>query len=134
MDGADPELMKGGFEQLRGERTHEAVDILAPRGTAVRAVDAGTVAKLFTSKGGGITVYQYDRSQRFVYSYAHLEAYAPGLQEGAAVAQGQVLGYVGTTGNAPPETPHLHFAIAQLAPGEGWWQGTPLDPYLVFAR
>lgn len=134
VDSVDVEGLKGSFEEIHSGHRHEAVDILAPRGTPVRAADAGTIAKLFTSKGGGISVYQFDPSRQFVYYYAHLDAYAPGLQEGQPVEAGQVLGYVGTTGNAPPNTPHLHFAISQLAPGEGWWQGTPVDPYLVFAR
>jgi murein DD-endopeptidase MepM/ murein hydrolase activator NlpD len=134
VDVANVSRWKGSFDEIHNGHRHEAVDVLAPRGTPVRAVEAGTIAKLFTSKAGGISVYQIDPSRQFVYYYAHLDGYAPGLKEGQAVQAGQMLGYVGTTGNAPANAPHLHFAIAQLSPGEGWWQGTPIDPYLVFAR
>jgi murein DD-endopeptidase MepM/ murein hydrolase activator NlpD len=95
----------------------------------VLAVDDGTIAKLFLSKPGGITIYQFDATSSYAYYYAHLSRYAEGLQERAAVARGQVIGYVGTTGNAPPETPHLHFAIFQLTEQKRWWQGTAIDPY-----
>ena len=115
IDGMNPELVKGGFYESRGSRRHEAVDILAPRHTPVHAVESGTIARLFFSKAGGITIYQFDRSGRLCYYYAHLERYADGLHEGDAVSQGEVIGYVGTTGNAPPNTPHLHFAVFELA-------------------
>jgi peptidoglycan LD-endopeptidase LytH len=134
IDGADVERWKGSFSETHGGHPHEAVDILAPRGTAVHAVDAGSIAKLFTSKAGGLTIYQFDPARQFVYYYAHLDSYQPGLHEGDPVAPGQVIGFVGTTGNSPPGTPHLHFAISRLGEGEGWWQGTPLDPYDVFKR
>jgi murein DD-endopeptidase MepM/ murein hydrolase activator NlpD len=134
IDDASVEAMKGGFAQRRGggSRGHEAVDILASRHTPVRAVDDGTVAKLFTSNAGGITLYQFDSSGRFCYYYAHLDRYAPGVREGQRVSRGDVLGYVGTTGNAPPDTPHLHFAVFELTPDRRWWEGRPIDPYLVF--
>jgi murein DD-endopeptidase MepM/ murein hydrolase activator NlpD len=136
VDGVDPEHFKGGFAERRdgGDRGHEAVDILAPRNTPIHAVEDGIIAKLFFSKAGGITIYQFDPTRRFCYYYAHLERYADNLKEGQQIARGDVIGYVGTTGNAPPGTPHLHFAVLQLAPGERWWQGQPLDPYLVFRR
>lgn len=114
-----------------GARVHEAIDILAPRNTPVYAVENGTIARLFTSRAGGITLYQYDPSGQYVYYYAHLERYADGLEEGASLSRGQVIGYVGTTGNAPPNTPHLHFAIFELSGAKRWWEGTPIDPYLV---
>jgi peptidoglycan LD-endopeptidase LytH len=134
VDEADVEKMKGGFEERRdaGGRGHEAVDILAPRNTPVHAVDDGTIAKLFNSKAGGITLYQFDPTGRFCYYYAHLERYAPGIKEGQRVSRGQVLGYVGTSGNAPPNTPHLHFAVFELDADRQWWRGRALDPYLIF--
>ena len=132
IDGMSVESLKGGFEERRGERPHEAVDILAPSETPVHAVENGTVAKLFTSKAGGLTVYQFDPSGRLCYYYAHLSRYADGLADGQPVTQGEVIGYVGTTGNAPPNTPHLHFAVFELNADRHWWQGRPMDPYLVF--
>ena len=90
------------------------------------------MAKLFTSKAGGLTIYQFDRSRSVAYYYAHLQGYASGLVEGAKVSRGQVLGYVGSTGNASPAAPHLHFAIFVLGPEKHWWQGKAIDPYLVF--
>jgi murein DD-endopeptidase MepM/ murein hydrolase activator NlpD len=134
VDGADVALIKGGFAERRGSgaRGHEAVDILAPRNTPVHAADAGTIAKLFHSKAGGTTIYQFDPSGRFSYYYAHLERYADGLREGQPIAKGDVIGYVGTSGNAPPGTPHLHFAIFELTAERQWWNGRPIDPYLAF--
>jgi murein DD-endopeptidase MepM/ murein hydrolase activator NlpD len=132
IDGVDLDAFKGGFDERRGQRPHEAIDILAPRNTPVRAVEGGTIAKLFDSKAGGHTIYQFDPSGRFAYYYAHLEKYADGIHEGQAVAQGEVIGYVGTSGNAPPGTPHLHFAIFELDESRRWWKGKALDPYLVF--
>jgi murein DD-endopeptidase MepM/ murein hydrolase activator NlpD len=133
LDGEDVESLKGGFAETRGrDRPHEAVDMLAPRNTPVHAVESGSIAKLFTSKAGGLTIYQFDPSGRLCYYYAHLERYANGLKDGQAVSQGDVIGYVGTTGNAPPNTPHLHFAVFELNADKHWWQGRPLDPYQVF--
>jgi murein DD-endopeptidase MepM/ murein hydrolase activator NlpD len=133
VDGADVDAFKGGFNERRGgERPHEAVDMLAPRNTPVHAVEGGTIAKLFTSKAGGLTIYQFDPSGRLCYYYAHLERYADGLKDGQVVSQGEVIGYVGTSGNAPPNTPHLHFAVFELNADKHWWQGRPLDPYRVF--
>ena len=95
------------------------------------AVEDGTVAKLFLSDAGGITIYQTDPTQTFVYYYAHLERYAAGLEEGDSVKRGDVIGYVGTSGNAPRDTPHLHFAIFRMTEDKRWWQGTAIDPYSV---
>lgn len=131
--GIDAEELVSSFDDARGQqRRHEAIDILAPRGTDVVAVEDGKVAKLFTSVAGGLTVYQFDPSEQFVYYYAHLDSYAPGLKEGMMLRQGDVVGAVGTTGNAPEGTPHLHFAISKLDPDRRWWGGTALDPYLVW--
>ena len=132
IDGVEVEALKGGFEEHRGERPHEAIDILAPRNTPVVAVESGTIAKLFDSKAGGHTIYQFDPSGRLAYYYAHLEKYADGLHEGQTVVQGEVIGYVGTSGNAPPGTPHLHFAVFELDDTHRWWKGKAIDPYLVF--
>jgi peptidoglycan LD-endopeptidase LytH len=131
--GTDLDDLRSSFDDPRSAgRRHEAIDILAPRGTDVVAVDDGVVAKLFTSVAGGLTIYQMDPSQTFVYYYAHLDRYAPGIKEGLTLKRGDVIGAVGTTGNAPKETPHLHFAILKLDPDKRWWGGTALDPFLVW--
>jgi murein DD-endopeptidase MepM/ murein hydrolase activator NlpD len=111
-----------------GGRPHGALDILAARGTPVLAAADGRVLKLFESRAGGHTVYVADARGRWVYYYAHLDAYRPGLAEGQTVRAGDVLGAVGSTGNASPGTPHLHFAVARVADLRRWWAGTPVDP------
>lgn len=111
-----------------GGRIHEAVDILAARGTPVLAADDGRIWKLRTNALGGITVYATDPLERFVYYYAHLQGYRAGLFEGQPLFRGDTLGYVGTTGNAPPDVPHLHFQISRVARDGQWWGGTPVDP------
>lgn len=125
------------FAQARGgggERRHEATDILAARGTPVVAVDTGIIAKLFTSKPGGLTIYQFNPAQTHAYYYAHLDKYADGLRESVLVKNGDVIGYVGTTGNSDPNTPHLHFAIFELGPEKRWWEGKPINPYPLLMR
>ena len=122
-------LVRSYHDARSGGRLHEALDIIAPRNTPVVAVEDGTIAKLFISKAGGLTVYQFDPGQQYSYYYAHLERYADGLKEGDRIHRGQVLGFVGTSGNAPKETPHLHFAVYRLTPERHWWEGTPIDPY-----
>ena len=136
IDGVDMASYKGGFSERRdgGGRPHEAVDMLAPRNTPVHAVGGGTIAKLFTSKAGGLTIYEFDQDGHLCYYYAHLDHYADGLKDGQSVSQGDVIGYVGTTGNAPANSPHLHFAVFELNADKRWWQGRPLDPYLVFKK
>jgi peptidoglycan LD-endopeptidase LytH len=130
IDGLKRDQILDTFDDARGEqRRHEASDIMAPRGTPVKAVVRGRVQKLFDSKPGGLTVYQFDEREQYCYYYAHLDAYAAGLREGQMLEAGQVLGTVGTTGNADPNAPHLHFAIFQLGPEKQWWKGTPLNPY-----
>ena len=121
-----------GFANPRGASRHEALDILAPTGTPVVAVETGTIVKLFVSERGGLTIYQFDSTERYTYYYAHLDRYAEGLAEGQRVRRGEIIGYVGTTGNAPKDTPHLHFAIFALGPDKHWWEGTAIDPYLVW--
>ena len=124
--------LRDTFRDTReGTRQHEALDIPAPRHTPVLAVEDGRVAKLFLSKPGGNTIYQFDPTETYAYYYAHLERYAAGLKEGDRVARGQVIGYVGTSGNAPPDAPHLHFAIFQLTDQKHWWEGMAIDPYPI---
>jgi peptidoglycan LD-endopeptidase LytH len=125
------QLTRQFADQRSASRKHEALDILAPRHTPVRAVEDGTIARLFYSKAGGITVYQFDPTATFCYYYAHLERYADGLREGALVRRGQTIGFVGTSGSAPKTTPHLHFAVFRLTEAKRWWEGTPIDPYDV---
>ena len=127
-------LVRSYHEARSGQREREAIDILAPRNTPVVAVEDGTVAKLFESKAGGLTVYQFDPGQQYSYYYAHLERYAEGLKEGDRIRRGQVLGYVGTSGNAPKNTPHLHFAVYRLTADKHWWEGTPIDPFDILRR
>jgi murein DD-endopeptidase MepM/ murein hydrolase activator NlpD len=136
VQGVRPEALEDTFVDARGggARQHEALDILAPRNTPILAVEDGKIAKLFLSKLGGITVYQTDPTTTYIYYYAHLERYADGLKEGDQVRRGQVLGYVGTSGDAPANTPHLHFAIMRLTPEKHWWQGTALDPYPILRQ
>ncbi len=129
IEGVRPDQLTRQFNDPRGSRRHEALDILAPRGTPVRAVEDGRIARLFVSKAGGITIYRFDPSERFCYYYAHLDRYAEGLRENDKVRRGQVIGHVGVTGNAPGSTPHLHFAVFRLTAEKRWWEGTPLDPY-----
>jgi murein DD-endopeptidase MepM/ murein hydrolase activator NlpD len=131
--GATRSAIHDMFNDARGGRRHEAIDIMAPTGTPVIATDEGVVKKLFTSKPGGLTVYQFDPDQRFCYYYAHLDRYAPGLHEGQQLKRGEVLGYVGTTGNAPKNAPHLHFALIRLDKDRRWWKGTYVNPYPYLA-
>jgi murein DD-endopeptidase MepM/ murein hydrolase activator NlpD len=121
--------MSDTFAERRGYRTHLAVDIRAPRGAAVVAVDDGTVARLSSSPAGGISIYQFDAAGRYCFFYAHLERYAEGLAEGQPVERGRLLGYVGSTGNAAERAPHLHFAIFEVTAPKQWWGGRPIDPY-----
>jgi murein DD-endopeptidase MepM/ murein hydrolase activator NlpD len=117
-----------------GQRTHDAIDIMAAEGTPVIAAAPGRVEKLFLSQGGGgITAYVRSDDGRWIYYYAHLQGYAPGLAEGQQVQRGQLIGRVGHTGNASAAGPHLHFAIFRMNPGERWWQGTAINPYPLLA-
>jgi murein DD-endopeptidase MepM/ murein hydrolase activator NlpD len=132
--GVAPAELVDTFTQARGEgRVHDAIDIMAPRGTPVVAVNDGRVVKLFTSKPGGLTVYQFDPQQQVVYYYAHLDGYAPGLAEGQLLHRGDPLGFVGSTGNASADAPHLHFEVQLLGPEKQWWHATSINPYGRFA-
>jgi len=128
VQGVTASQLADTFNDKRDGRKHDALDIPASRGTPVLAAVEGNVAKLFRSKLGGLTVYEFDDSQTYCYYYAHLDRYAPGLNEGTLLRQGQVLGYVGTTGNAPPNVPHLHFEVHELGKEKKWWKGTAIDP------
>lgn len=134
--GVSANQLRDSFMQPRSKgRVHRALDIMARRGTPVVASVDGKIRKLFTSKGGGISIYQFDVREEHVYYYAHLDRYADGLREGQFVTQGSIIGYVGTTGNAPERAPHLHFAIEVLPPSKEWWKGEPVNPYpLLTAR
>lgn len=133
--GVAPERLVDTYLQGRGSaRKHEAIDILAPAGTPVFAVDDGRIAKLFTSKPGGLTIYQFDPGQHLAYYYAHLQRYAAGVHEGMDVKRGELIGYVGSTGNADPGTPHLHFAVFRLGDPPKWWQGEAVNPYFALRQ
>jgi len=132
--GVSTEDLRDQFDEPRGGgRRHEAIDILAPRNTPVVAAADGVVDKLFTSKAGGLTIYERDASGLYQLYYAHLESYAPGIDEGDALQQGQVIGYVGTSGNAPKDVPHLHFAIVRMGPERRWWKGDAVNPFPLLA-
>lgn len=130
LPGLQPGQLADTFAEARGsDRRHDALDIMAPAGTPVLAVADGHVEKLFTSVQGGLTLYQFEPSGRYAYYYAHLQAYAPGIAEGRQLKRGEVIGQVGSTGNANPAAPHLHFAVFVLGPEKQWWKGTPINPY-----
>ncbi|WP_232061909.1 M23 family metallopeptidase [Variovorax sp. PBS-H4] len=129
VDGVRPESVRDTFADGRPDHRHEALDIMAPRGTPVRAVDDGRLVKLFDSRHGGLTVYQFDPSEQLAYYYAHLDGYAAGIREGMQLWRGDLIGYVGSSGNAARDAPHLHFAVFLLGPEKQWWKGTPLNPY-----
>lgn len=134
VEGIDASRISDNYAQGRGNRSHEAIDIMAPRGTRVVAVDDGKLVKLFTSVPGGLTVYQFDPQGQLAYYYAHLDRYADGVKEGMALKRGDLIGYVGSTGNASPEAPHLHFAVFRLGPEKQWWRGTPVNPYMALRK
>lgn len=134
VSSVDASELRDTYLQARGggTRAHEALDIPARHGTPIVAVDDGRIAKLFLSKPGGLTIYHFDDAREFAFYYAHLDAYADGLVEGMQVRKGQVIGYVGSTGNAASESPHLHFAIFRLGPERQWWRGTPINPFGIW--
>ncbi|MEO6112888.1 MAG: M23 family metallopeptidase [Sphingomicrobium sp.] len=134
--GVRPRQLVDTFTQARagGERVHDAIDIMAAEGSPVVAAAPGTVEKMYFSQGGGgISAYVRSDDGRWSYYYAHLSAYAPGLHEGQRLLRGAPVGYVGHTGNASADGPHLHFAINAMAPGEKWHQGRPINPYPLLA-
>ena len=133
VEGVSRDDLRDSFDERRsgGLRRHEAIDIMAPKGRRVVAVEDGRVAKLFRSVAGGLTVYVFDPAEMIAYYYAHLDRYAPGLEEGQEIRRGALIGYVGSTGNASEDAPHLHFAILQLGPERRWWQGEAINPFVV---
>ena len=117
-----------------GLRTHDAIDIMAPDGTPIIATAPGTIEKLFYSNGGGgLTIYQRSDDGGWTFYYAHLSAYVVGLHDGQRVKRGEVIGFVGHSGDASPDGPHLHFAINRMAPGDKWYQGAAVNPYPLLA-
>ncbi|MES3022427.1 MAG: M23 family metallopeptidase [Pseudomonadota bacterium] len=135
VDGIKLGDLSDGFDQPRGkDRHHEALDIMAPKGAKVFAVADGKLVKLFNSKAGGLTIYQFDPTEQFAYYYAHLDRYADGMTEGMALKRGDLIGYVGVTGNSAPDAPHLHFAVVQLTSEKQWWKGTPVNPFPLLTQ
>ena len=133
VEGVAPEQVPNNFAAPRGSRLHNAIDILAPRGTPVVAADDGRVLSLRRNNAGGKILYVVDPAERLIYYYAHMDAYRRGLREGDRVRKGEVLGYVGTTGNAPENVPHLHFQVMQYIP-DRYWEGRPVNPHGFFSE
>jgi murein DD-endopeptidase MepM/ murein hydrolase activator NlpD len=132
--GVEPKDLLDTFDEPRGSRRHNALDIPAPRGTPVISATAGKVLRVFSSQAGGLMVYASDPTDRFVLMYAHLDRYANGLADGMPLQRGDTIGFVGTTGNAPPNVPHLHFGIARTSNVGRWWTGMPIDPRRLLRR
>jgi peptidoglycan LD-endopeptidase LytH len=133
--GVTPDRLSDSFNDARsdGERVHHAIDILAPRGTPVLSADSGSILRVSSNALGGLTIYAIDASRRLVYYYAHLDRYEIGVHRGMALAKGEVIGYVGTTGNARGGPPHLHFQVMRFDGERRWWEGQPIDPFPYFA-
>lgn len=130
VQGIQASQLRDTFTDARSEgRVHDAIDIMADAGTPVLAVADGTVEKLFDSERGGLTIYQFEPSGRWCYYYAHLQRYADGLAEKQVIKRGEVIGYVGSTGNASADAPHLHFEVHVLGPEKQWWKGESINPY-----
>jgi peptidoglycan LD-endopeptidase LytH len=133
--GVKPSALRDAYTEARsGGREHQAIDIMAPRGSEVVSAADGVLLKLHNSALGGLMVYAADATDSFIFMYGHLDAYATGLVPGMSLRRGQLLGYVGSTGNVSPNAPHLHFAISRGKPSERWWSGTPLNPYPLLAH
>ena len=134
VEGLAPTDLRNDYEARRGARLHLALDLLAPRGTPVLASDDGRIGRLGTTPLGGNIIYATDSEERFVYYYAHLDTHARGLAVGDRVRKGQIIGYVGTTGNAPATVPHLHFQVMRRGSGRAWWDGPPINPFPFFTQ
>lgn len=133
VDGFPVERVPDSFKAKRGSRTHNAIDFMAAKGTPVVAADDGRIFKMSSNEAGGLTIYATDSKSRMIYYYAHLDRYRRGLEEGDKVSKGDVIGYVGYTGNARKDAPHLHFQIMRLEDTRRWWAGRPIDPKPVLA-
>lgn len=133
LDDVNPASLHSNFDERRGggTRQHQALDLMAPRRTPIKAAATGRVLKLFTSANGGLMVYAADSSERFIMMYAHLDSYVPTLRDGTPLTRGQLIGYVGSTGNALASAPHLHFAVARSADVKNWSKGKAIDPLPV---
>lgn len=131
--GVEARDLLDNFDDRRGSaRQHNAIDIMAPRNTPAIAAIAGTIVKLHSSVAGGLSIYMKDRTSRFMLMYGHLEGYRPGLAEGASVRRGEIIGFVGSSGNANPTAPHLHFQVMRSDNDTEWWKGTPVNPFLIY--
>ncbi len=133
VEGIVRSKIRDDFAAKRGSALHSALDLMAPRSTPVMATDDLVIGRLVTGPVGGIVIYATDPTDRFVYYFAHLERYRRGLAVGDRVAKGSVIGYVGTTGNAPKNAPHLHFQVMKRAAGRAWWDGPSINPLPFFA-
>jgi len=132
--GVRAEQLRDTYSAPRsGGRVHSAIDIMAPRGTPVVAAGDGTILKLRTGGMGGVTVYQLARDGRTLYYYAHLQRYAAGIREGIPIQQGEVIAYVGDSGNAGAGNYHLHFSVSHLRDARRWWEGENVNPYPLLA-
>lgn len=134
VEGVAPTQLRNDYEARRGARAHLALDMPAPKGTPVLAADDGRIGRLGTTPVGGNIIYATDPEERFVYYYAHLDRHARGLSVGDRVRKGDVIGYVGTTGNAPANRPHLHFQVMRRGAGRAWWDGPPINPHPFFVH
>lgn len=131
--GVEQKDLVDSFDDRRGSaRQHNAIDIMAPRNTPAIAAVAGTIVKLHSSAAGGLSIYMKDATSRFMLMYGHLEGYRPGLAEGASVRRGEIIGFVGSSGNATPSAPHLHFQVMRSDNEKDWWKGTPINPFLLY--
>jgi murein DD-endopeptidase MepM/ murein hydrolase activator NlpD len=134
LDSLKTTELHDSFNEIHHGHRHEAIDIMRPRGTPVLSVTDGIIRKVFISRSGGLTIYEFDREGAYCFYYAHLDHYADSIREGMIVARGDVIGYVGTTGDALPDAPQLHFAIFKLGPDKRWWKGEAIDPYPILLR
>ncbi|NOT63285.1 MAG: M23 family metallopeptidase [Acidobacteria bacterium] len=135
VEGIKPDQLRDTFNDARSAgRTHNAIDIMAARGTPVLAAADGEVVRLFNSEAGGTTLYQLNQARNVVFYYAHLERYADSLFVGRQVKQGEVIAYVGDTGNAGAGNYHLHFGVWLTDDPKRFWDGTNVNPYELFKR